>query len=85
MTQDKSHVPAVPSDAPKAGEVYQHYKSDHRYRVVDIALHSDDTWHVVYEPMYEGAVAKLFTRPLAEWRQVVEWQGAHVERFVRVG
>jgi len=75
-------IPPLPADAPEAGEVYQHYKGD-RYRVVGIALHSDEKWHVVYEPLYEGAVAKLFTRPVAEWRQPVQWQGAEVERFRR--
>ena len=78
------YIPPLPADAPKPGEMYTHYKGD-AYRIVGTALHSDDTWHVVYEPMYEGAVSKLFTRPVAEWRQVVEWQGTSVERFVKVG
>ena len=77
------NVPTIPADAPKAGEIYRHYKGD-SYKVLDVALHSDDTWNVVYEPMYDGAVAKLFTRPVAEWREVVEWQGQKVERFVKV-
>jgi hypothetical protein len=80
MSQD---VPAVPTDAPKAGEVYKHYKGD-SYRVVGLSLHSDETWLVVYEPLYEGAVSKLFTRPVIEWREVVEWQGQKVERFAKV-
>lgn len=81
MSKEDS-IPPLPADAPKAGEVYQHYKGD-KYRVVDIALHSDETWNVVYEPLYEGAVCNLFTRPVAEWHQVVEWQGQQVERFVK--
>lgn len=76
-------VPVVPADAPAAGEVYRHYKGD-LYKVVGLALHSDETWLVVYEPMYEGAVSKLFTRPVLEWREVVEWQGQRVERFSKV-
>lgn len=76
-------VPVVPADAPQAGEVYRHYKGD-TYKVVGLALHSDETWLVVYEPMYEGAVSKLFTRPAQEWRELVEWQGAKVERFSKV-
>lgn len=76
-------IPSVPAGAPKTGEVFRHYKGD-SYKVLDVALHSDDTWDVVYEPMYEGAVAKLFTRPCKEWSEVVEWQGQKVERFVKV-
>jgi len=74
----------IPADAPQKGEVFGHYKGD-QYRVVDIALHSnDDEWMVVYEPMYENPAAKLFTRPLGEWREVVEWEGQKVERFSKV-
>lgn len=73
-------VPPLPADAPGVGEVYRHYKGDN-YKVVGLALHSDETWLVVYEPMYEGAVSKLFTRPAAEWREMVEWKGNTVERF----
>jgi hypothetical protein len=79
----KPDLPPIPSDAPKPGEVYQHYKGDN-YKVVDVALHSDDTWSVVYEPMYEGAVAKYFTRPLKEWSEVVEWEGRQVRRFTKI-
>ena len=76
-------TPLVPADAPKAGEVYQHYKGD-CYKVVGLALHSDETWLVVYEPLYEGAVSKFFTRPVAEWREAVEWQGSQAARFTKV-
>jgi hypothetical protein len=77
-------VPAAPSDTPKVGEVYQHYKGD-QYKVTGIALNSTDQWVVVYEPMYVGAVAQLFTRPVSEWHEVVEWQGNQVPRFVLAG
>lgn len=73
-------IPPVPEGAPKAGEVFKHYKGD-RYRVVGLALHSDETWNVVYEPLYDNPASKLFTRPASEWREVVEWQGQQVERF----
>lgn len=76
-------VVSPPADAPQAGEQYRHYKGD-LYKVVGLALHSDETWLVVYEPMYEGAVSKLFTRPLGEWGELVEWQGSVVARFSRV-
>src|SRR3989344_3189815 len=61
----------------------RHYKGN-SYKVFEIALNSDDEWVVVYEPLYENAVAKLFTRPVAEWCEVVEWQGQKVERFVKI-
>lgn len=77
-------VPPVPAGAPIEGEVYQHYKGDN-YKIVGLALHSDETWLVVYEPLYAGAVSKLFTRPVTEWREVVEWDGKHLERFSKVG
>ena len=81
----KKIVPLLLADAPQKGEVYAHYKTGDKYRVVDIALHSnDDEWMVVYEPMYENPAAKLFTRPCKEWRETVEWQGQKVERFVQI-
>jgi hypothetical protein len=68
-------------NVPKPGEVYKHYKGDN-YRVRDLALHSnDDEWMVVYEPMYENEDADLFTRPLREWDEEVEWEGEKVKRF----
>jgi len=79
----KGEVIPPPNDAPQAGEVYKHYKGDN-YKVVGLALGADDTWQVVYEPMYPDAAAPLFARPLAEWRQTVAWQGAQVERFSKV-
>ena len=76
-------VPAIPENAPQKGEAYKHYKGD-SYRVVALALHSNnDEWMVVYEPMYENPGAALFTRPLKEWREVVEWQGEKKERFTK--
>lgn len=71
----------IPNNAPKKGEVYKHYKGD-AYEVVEIALHSnDDSWMVVYKPLYENPAASMFTRPLDEWRTEVEWEGNRVERF----
>ena len=80
----KGNIVPLPADAPKKGEVYQHYKGD-KYKVFELALHSnDETWMVVYEPMYECPDAHLFTRPLREWGEEVEWEGKRVERFVLV-
>jgi hypothetical protein len=67
-----------------AEEVYQHYKGD-KYKVVLLAEHSNDNeWMVVYEPMYPNPAAPYFTRPLREWREVVEWQGKKVARFTKM-
>ena len=80
----KGHIIPLPPDAPKKGEIYRHYKGD-SYKVHELALHSnDEEWMVIYEPLYENPVAPLFTRPLREWRQVVERNGMRVERFERV-
>ena len=77
----------VPSSAPKIGVTYQHYKGD-LYQVIEMALHSNDgEWMVVYKPLYENAVADLFTRPLSEWDQEVEWpvgSGIKTLRFKRI-
>lgn len=79
-----SQVAALPEDAPKIGEEYRHYKDD-TYRVKLLALHSnDDEWMVVYEPLYENPVASVFTRPLREWAEMVEWEGKTVKRFTKV-
>lgn len=73
----------LPADVPKVSEEYRHYKGN-AYRVVGIALDSnDDEWMVVYEPMYENPVAKLFTRPLSEWSEEVEWEGMKLKRFTK--
>lgn len=80
----KSHIVPLPSDAPKKGEIYYHYKGD-SYKVHQLALHSnDEEWMVIYEPLYENPDALLCTRTLREWRQVVEWNGNQVERFKKL-
>lgn len=84
-TYGMSHapVPPVPADAPLAGEQYRHYKGD-LYKVMGLALDSNDAWVVVYEPLYENPAAPMFTRPAAEWNQLVEWEGAQVARFSKI-
>jgi hypothetical protein len=77
----KGSVAPIPSDAPRKGDEYVHYKGDH-YKVVDLALHSnDDEWMVVYEPLYECPDAHLFTRPVREWGEEIEWNGERMKRF----
>ena len=84
-TSHMSHqpVPEIPADAPKEGEQYRHYKGD-PYKVVGIALDSNEQWVVAYEPLYEHPAAPLFTRPVSEWRQEVEWEGKKVARFSKI-
>ncbi len=77
-------MPPLPPGSPKLGDVYMHYKGD-SYRVVSIALHSnDDEWMVVYEPVYDSPDARYFTRPLREWSEVVEWGGEKKVRFEKI-
>ena len=72
----------VPKNAPQEGEIYQHYKGD-SYKVLCLALYSNDnSWMVVYKPLYEDREAEVFVRPLTDWREDVEWEGKTVERFV---
>ncbi len=77
-------VALLPADAPKVGEIFKHYKGD-PYKVRDLALHSnDEEWMVVYEPLYPNPAAPLFTRPLKEWGEMVERDGLHVKRFLKI-
>lgn len=73
----------TPSNAPQIGAVHTHYK-DHskEYKVTGLSLNSDtDEWHVEYVPLYEGAVANKFNRPLITWLNKVMIEGAEVERY----
>jgi hypothetical protein len=74
----------IPAGAPEVGDHYRHYKGD-LYEVVALALHSnDDEWMVIYKPLYENPAASLFTRPLREWDEEVEWNGVKSKRFTKV-
>lgn len=72
----------MPEGAPQPGEVYRHYKGND-YKIVGIAMGSDEQLTVVYEPMYECEY-NLFTRPLREWGEEVEWDGKKLKRFEKV-
>ena len=77
----KGYTPQLQDNAPKQGEIYKHYKGD-SYEVMGLAIHSnDDIWMVVYKPLYENAGAELFTRPLSEWSEEVDYEGKKTERF----
>lgn len=80
----KGNTPTLPEKYPKAGEIYKHYKGDN-YKVFDLAIDSvADEWSVIYEAMYEQNAAKYFVRALTSWNEVVEWNGAQVDRFTLV-
>ncbi len=76
----KGSIFPIPENAPKIGENYLHYKGG-SYEIVGIALHSNDEWVVVYKPLYENPVGNLFTRPLREWFEEIEWKGVKKRRF----
>lgn len=77
----KGNIVPLPMGAPEIGEQFRHYKGD-AYEVVALALHSnDEEWMVIYKPLYENPDAELFTRPLREWFEPVEWEGKTVSRF----
>ncbi len=67
---------------PKPG-VYEHYKnSNHKYRVVGVAKHSETLEDlVVYEALYENESAKLWVRPIELFLGEVEVNGTMVPRF----
>ena len=52
-------------DTPKKG-IYYHFKEPEKeYEVLGTALHTEtEEDMVVYKPLYEGAIAPLFVRPL---------------------
>ena len=77
-------IPPLPADAPKAGEIYKHYKGDN-YKIVLLAEHSNDNeWIVVYQPMYDFPDADYFCLPLREWVMTKEWEGQQVPRFTKI-
>jgi hypothetical protein len=59
--------------------------SRYLYEVAALALHSnDEEWMIVYKPLYDCPDAVLFTRPLREWKEEVEWpvgSGVFLYRF----
>ena len=60
------------TDFPPKGR-YRHFKGN-EYELLDFARHSETgEWMVVYRALYgEGG---LWVRPLAMWREAVEWDG----------
>jgi len=65
---------------------YTHYKSpDKQYEVIGIATHESTREKLVtYRALYdipELGHHPLFVRPLAEFEELVEWNGEKVRRF----
>ena len=62
---------------------WRHFKGK-EYQVLDTAIHSETLEEmVVYRPLYgEG---KLWVRPAAMWKEMVERDGVQQPRFVYVG
>lgn len=82
MARDTGYV--IPDNAPKAGEIYRHYKGD-LYRVVFLTAHNDpDELCVVYEADYKNPMFPRYSRLLSGWSGKVEWQGQIVKRFTKV-
>jgi hypothetical protein len=63
------------------GSEYVHYKNPTmRYKVIDLAIHTDDTSVcVVYRALYDEGLT--FVRPLKEWLDTVEVGDNTVRRF----
>jgi hypothetical protein len=74
----------IPENAPKAGEIYKHYKGD-LYSVLFLAEHNDpDELCVVYEAVYPNPDFPYFTRLLKSWEEVVDYKGEEVKRFTKI-
>jgi len=60
-------------DTPAPG-IYYHFKDpEKRYEVIGTAHHTEtEEAMVVYRPLYEGAIASLFVRPLAMFIEDVD-------------
>ncbi len=64
---------------------YRHYKGQ-EYRVLGVAKHSETLEDLVlYEALYENALAKLWVRPLSMFTERVNVNGKTVPRFEYIG
>ena len=65
--------------------IYQHYKGN-KYRVIGVAKHSESLEDmVVYEPLYDNKMAKLWVRPLEMFLGEVEINDEKIPRFKYIG
>lgn len=72
-------------NTPKPG-IYHHFKeSTKEYRFIGVAFHTEtEESMVIYEPLYEGAIAPLFARPLDLFMGNVEKPEYAGPRFIWV-
>lgn len=65
------------------GDLYQHYKGG-LYEIICAAINEADLSPiVVYRPL-QGNTVQAWSRPLTVFFEVIEVQGQHVQRFVKV-
>lgn len=66
---------------------YEHCKnSEHRYRVIGVAKHSETLEDlVIYEALYDNEMSKLWARPIDMFVGEVEINGVSVPRFKYIG
>lgn len=80
---------------PEINSCWRHYKSigwtDHTYEVIGIAKHSEtEEDMVVYRPLYAVKSDSwvywydFAVRPLSMWFDIIEWNGAKVQRFTKI-
>ncbi|MEK7177091.1 MAG: DUF1653 domain-containing protein [Patescibacteria group bacterium] len=61
--------------------IYKHYKGK-EYRVIGIAKHSETLEDlVIYEPLYDNGISKLWARPRSMFEEEVVVKGEKVSRF----
>ena len=63
--------------------VYSHTKSGKKYKVIEVALHTETNEQlVIYQPLYNSRFA-LFARPYDMFIEEVELDGKLVPRFTK--
>ncbi|MEK7477973.1 MAG: DUF1653 domain-containing protein [Patescibacteria group bacterium] len=66
----------------KPGQIWKHSKKGGTYKIIALAKHSETLEDmVVYEALYHNPTAKIWTRPLASWQEIVEINGEPKPRF----
>lgn len=61
--------------------IYKHYKSNDEYEVLGTAIYENTEEEVVVYQTQNGE-KQMFVRPLAQFEELVEWNGEHVPRFL---
>lgn len=63
--------------------IYKHYKSEDQYEVISEAIYENTEKPVVVYKALQGE-RLTFVRPLAQFEELVEWNGEIVPRFTLV-